>query len=106
MTQSSDIRNHRKEAEKLLKSTHIRMFDCVQYVTAYLPGELDDWPSNIQDLVYAALERMAHRAQLPLKVVMAYCNRDIDAESVEPKYYVHIIASEIVAVDVSTTRMQ
>ena len=29
-----------------------RVFECVVDVTGYLPGELRDWPANIQDGIY------------------------------------------------------
>lgn len=93
MTQSSDAR----KAKRLMGNTGIRTFEIVQYVDAPIPGGIDDWPANIQDVVYAALEKKAQEVELPLKIVHSYCAKDID--SVNPRYiwYLHVLASEIVA---------
>lgn len=54
-------------------------------VTGYMPGELKDWPANIQDEIYAALERyklaMRQKYQIPTltyDVVRSQCDFDID----------------------------
>ena len=80
----------------MLKHTGVRTFEIVQYVSGFLEGELNDWPANIQDAVYAALERKAREVELPLKVVHSYCNEDIDSTDAQKRFYLHIIASEIV----------
>ncbi len=93
MTQSSDTR----KANRLLGNTRIRTFEIVQYVSAPTPGGIDDWPANIQDAVWAALEKKAHDVELPLKIVHSYCAKDIDSTDPTRVWYLHIIASEIVA---------
>jgi hypothetical protein len=79
---------------------HVRTFEIVQYVTAPLEGKLDDWPANIQDAVYAALDRKAAEVQLPLCIVDSACQVDYGDTPEEDKFFLRIIASEIVAVDV------
>lgn len=96
MTKLDELRERRAE---LLKGSEIRTFEMIQYVTAPLEGELDDWPANIQDAIFAALERKAKSVQLPLKIVLAYCDMDydLDASKVPSVYFVRVVASEIVA---------
>jgi len=77
----------------------IRTFEVVQYVTGYLPGEINDWPDKIQDIIYKALERKAHEVQLPLTIVCSYCDKDYGDTEADDKYFVRIVASEIVAAD-------
>ena len=100
MTKSSDKRNERKEAEKLAGPVGIRTFEILAKVTGFMEGGMDDWPSNIQDAVYEALERKAAEVQLPLAIVSSYCDKDID----DGTFYVRVIASEIVAADTRTTK--
>ena len=90
------MEDKRKIAADLMAATHIRTFEIVQYVTGYVDGGMDDWPTNLQDRIYAALERKAHEVQLPLKIVHSYCNEDIDSTDERKRFYVHVIASEIV----------
>lgn len=83
-------------------STGIRTFEIVQYISGPLEGTFDDWPARIQDVVYAALERKSKEVELPLKIVGSYCGIDHDAEAEgrpDKKFYLHIVASEIVMAD-------
>lgn len=83
------------------KTTAIKTFEIVQDVTGFLEGTLDDWPAQMQDQVYKALERRAHKEQVPLKIVQSYCDCDYGeaADRSEDRYFVRIIASEIVVAD-------
>lgn len=90
------MQNQRDHAKSLLQAPGIRTFEIVQYVTGFMEGGVDDWPANMQDAIYAALERKAHEVQLPLKIVHSYCDEDIDSEDERKRFYVHIIASEVV----------
>lgn len=65
-----------------------RQFEVMQYVTGFMPGEIQDWPANIQDEVYKALERKSHQERRDLKIVRSYCDKEVD----EQLYYVHVIA--------------
>lgn len=81
------------------KHTGIRTFEIVQYISGPLEGELNDWPANIQDAVYAALERKAKEVELPLAIVASRCDIDHDATDPQRKFFLHIVASEIVMAD-------
>lgn len=101
MTKSSDERKHKREVQKLLdgsKFEHgLRTFEVVQYVSGPLPGKIDDWPPQIQDAIEAALEEKAKQVELPLKIVHSYCAKDVDSVDPQRVWYVHVLASEIVA---------
>jgi len=84
------------------KHTGIRTFEIVQYVTGFLEGSMDDWPAQIQDVVYKALERKSHEVELPLAIVHSRCDVDHDAVDAQHKFYLHIIASEVVVADERT----
>lgn len=84
----------------MTKHTGIRTFEIVQYVSAPLPGGMDDWPANIQDQIFAALEAKSKQVELPLVITGSYCGTDYaDTEGQPDKYYLHIVASEIIAAD-------
>lgn len=78
----------------------IRVFEIVQYVSGPLEGKLDDWPPQIQDAVNAALERKSAEVQLPLCIVDSACQIDYGDSQGQDRFFLRIIASEIVAVDV------
>ncbi|RTL04963.1 hypothetical protein EKK58_09150 [Candidatus Dependentiae bacterium] len=82
-------------------TTDIRTFEITNTVTGFLEGTIKDWPAHIQDAIYAALERKAHEVELPLTIVHSRCDIDYgEAEDrSQDKYYIHVIASEIVAKD-------
>lgn len=84
-----------------LSSTGIRQFEIVVHVNGWLEGELKDWPANIQDAVYAALEKKAKDVELPLAIVFSKCDHDptISDTSDPRKFWLHIIASEVVMAD-------
>lgn len=83
--------------DMLTKATGIRTFQLLANVTGYLEGELEDWPSAIQDDVYAALERMAEKVELPLTIVFSTCGKDEFSAEEHPTFYIYVVASEIVA---------
>lgn len=70
----------------------VRTFDVTLNVTAFAGATIDDWCSELQDAVYAALEKKADEVRLPLTVVGSMCGHDPDTG-----YFVHVIASELVA---------
>lgn len=78
----------------------IRTFDLAANVSGWLDGSIDDWPANIQDVLYAALERKAKKVELPICIVYSKCEEDPDVPLGSPgHFYVHVIASEIVVAD-------
>lgn len=79
--------------------TPVRTWEIVQYVTGPLEGELQDWPANIQDQVFEAFERLVDKVELPLAIVGSVCDVDYGeaVDRTQDKYFVRIIASEIVA---------
>lgn len=90
---------------KPLTDTGIRTFEIVQYISGPLEGELSDWPANIQDAVYEALELKSKQEDLPLAIVASRCDIDHDAETEgrpHQKFFLHIVASEIVMADERT----
>lgn len=77
----------------------IRTFEAVVYTSVLVEGTLTDWPQQMQDQVYEALERLAHKVQLPLTIVAAYGDLDYGDDGKPDRPYVRIVASEIVARD-------
>lgn len=77
----------------------IRTFEIVQYVTGWVDGDINDWPANIQDAVHKALERKAKEVELPLTIVASYCDVDYGETKEQDKFYLRVIASEIIAAD-------
>lgn len=74
----------------------IRTFSMIVNVSVHLAGTFEDWPSQIQDGIYAALEKKAHELQLPLVIVYSNAGVDIDNNDMP---FVHVIASEVVVAD-------
>lgn len=57
-------------------------------VTAFMEGTIENWPRNIQDGIYAALERTS--LGRGYTICMSYCDENPD----EPgKYFVHVVAT-------------
>lgn len=92
-----------RQADGSFKSTisGIRIFEMIQNVTGYIEGELSDWPAQLQDPIYEAVERKAKEVELPLTIVYSRCHIDYgDAQDgTDDKFYIHVIASEIVVAD-------
>lgn len=79
----------------------IREFEILVYVTGWLEGTLSDWPANVQDVVAEALERKSKEVELPLAIVYSKCDHDPDIEDIAHprKFWLHIVASEVVVAD-------
>lgn len=78
-------------------TTGVKTFELILYVDRVLPNEIADWPNSLQDAVYVALEAKAQEMQLPMTIVFTQCDLDRDKPAEDPyRYYVHVIASEIV----------
>lgn len=67
-----------------------RQFEAVVHVSGPLEGGFDDWPANIQDGIYRALEKKSKEVKLPLIIVNAVYEYD----SVEYGHYIRITAWE------------
>lgn len=75
-----------------------RVFKMTQYVSGFLAGGFDDWPAQIQDPVLAAMDKLSAKHKIPLAIIGAICDKDIDLSTdAKTWYYVHIEVSEIVA---------
>lgn len=83
----------------LAQPTRVRTFEIVQYVTSPLEGDINDWPSNIQDAIYAALVKKSEEVELPLVIVASFCDIDYGENKSEDRPYLRIIASEVIAAD-------
>lgn len=77
----------------------VRQFDCVVYVDAYPGPEMEDWPANVQDAVYGALEALAKRISLPVTIVASKCEPDVDYTGPGERFICIVVAAEIVIVD-------
>lgn len=85
------------------KTTGIKTFELDVPVSGPLDVPFEDWPANIQDGIWAALEHLADREQLPLKIVHAKYMTDPDLPPEAPgHHYLHVIASEVVMADERT----
>lgn len=85
------------------QTSGIRTFELDVSISGKLDVPFDDWPSNIQDGIMEALERLAKREELPLKIVHAQYMVDHDKAEDEPgRHYLHVVASEIVMADART----
>lgn len=71
----------------------IRTFELVVNISGPLEGEFKDWPANIQDTIYAAMERKAAEVQLPLALVGSEAAYD----EIGGHWYIRVILSEVVA---------
>lgn len=75
-----------------------RVFYMTQYVDGPLLGPFDDWPANIQDPILAAMDKLSAKHKIPLAIIGAMCDKDIDLSTKDKTwYYVHVEVSEIVA---------
>jgi len=74
-----------------------RIFDLVANVTGYLPGELKDWPPQIQDQIYEAMERLMKRKRLKrVHIQASRCGRDLPDE---PYHVVVTICDQEIRLD-------
>jgi hypothetical protein len=67
--------------------TKYRVAELVANVTARLDGSINDWPANIQDQIYMALERQSHRSRVNFSIIQSYSDVDVDSGP-----YVHVVA--------------
>jgi hypothetical protein len=75
----------------VVRAKALKIFDLRAEVTNYLPGELDDWPPNIQDQIYAAMERVIRKARLKgLDVIQSFCGR----KEIDQHYHVVVTCCE------------
>lgn len=58
---------------------------------------MDDWPAQIQDVVFAAVEKLSREVELPLAITHSYCDKDLDSADPKKTWFVRIFLSEIVA---------
>jgi len=84
---------------QVVTTPKIRTWECVVNMTGYLEGGIKDWPSHIQDRIFAALEVLAHQVELPLAIVDSYFDVDYGETPELDQPYIRVIASEIVAKD-------
>lgn len=90
----------------------IRTFESLMLLTGWpktFPedgnGKMEDLPQNIQDGVYAAMERMSTKVGLPLAIVAVRMDTDPDIpEGQDGHIFLHVIASEVVAINMRGTR--
>lgn len=80
-------------------STGVVTYECKVEVDGLLEGELQDWPANIQDGIFAALERKSQEVELPLCIVYCACKNTYNDDGIADGYYIHVVASEIVVRD-------
>lgn len=86
-------------AKELTNVSGVKTYHLIANVTSYMEGEIDDWPSNIQDGIHAALERKADEVEHPLMIIFSKCDRDWGSDETNPRWYVYVLASEIVVAD-------
>lgn len=66
----------------------MRQFGIVAWLTHRVPDDIREWPANIQDKMYAAIE--AKEKELGFKLVILSTRCDFDLA--EDKWFVHIDA--------------
>lgn len=69
---------------------HVRIATMVVNVSAVMPGTIDDWPANIQDGVYAALERLCMRKRTDFVILKSFSETDMDSGP-----YVYVVAGAL-----------
>lgn len=77
----------------------IRTWESKVQVTGYLEGTIKDWPAQIQDGIYAAMEVKSQEVELPLALVHSSCECMYNDEGKVDGYFIYIVLSEIVARD-------
>lgn len=94
------MNRHDRRAKGKTIIGHARVFDMVQYITGPLEVEsMNDLSQEMQDQIMAALERRSDEIGTPLVVKGVRCDHDPDLPDDHPhKFYLHVVASEIVAV--------
>lgn len=86
-----------------MSHTGVRTFEIAVSISGPLDVPFEDWPANVQDAIFAALERKAEQVELPLKIVHAEYKTDPDVPPEHPgHHYLWVVASEIVVADART----
>jgi hypothetical protein len=82
-----EMRNQLAAIRKQYASKQTMIAECKVNVTAFIDGTIENWPNNIQDGIYAALERTS--LGRGYTIVMSYCDIDYDNGG----YFLHIVAT-------------
>lgn len=78
----------------------IATFEIVQWISAGINCEkMEDLPNNMQDKIYAALEVKAQQMKMPLAIVSVRCGEETEPPDDQHRWYLHIVASEVIAAD-------
>lgn len=85
------------------RTAQLRIFEISQVVSGFIKCEtIDDLSSQMQDQIYAALEHKSREVELPLAIVLVRCDVDHDATDPRQKFFLHVVASEVVMADERT----
>jgi len=89
-----------------LPNVPIRTFELDVKVTGGIEGSLPDWPAEIQDAIWEALEAKAKEVRLPLTIIYSECKffpgddgLGVNNQDGTACWHIHCIASEIVVRD-------
>lgn len=78
------------EAPFVASTVRKRTFDLIaSYRGVPMQGPFSDWPSYVQDVVYAALAEIEAKVKLPLELERAGSDRDYDVDGV---CFIHVVA--------------
>lgn len=69
----------------------VRTFDVKAYLDAPVPGEIADWPANIQDRIFNAIERLERRENIVCTIFHSRCDKDYGEVAAQDRWYVHVI---------------
>jgi len=81
----------------------VRTWQVVLDATGYHEGAIEDWPAQLQDRIYQALEDLSKQVQLPVTIVYSGFHNNDHASDEKKKthpYFMWIVASEVVIKDV------
>lgn len=97
------LTNEQEKSAGIRKNTGIRTYELTQTINGPLPenSELKDWPQQMQDEVYKALEKLANQVMHPVTIVASGWGIDYGEarDGSQDRCYVRVTASEIVAKD-------
>lgn len=75
----------------------VRTFEADIPISGPLDVPFEDFPANIQDGIYAAMERLSQEHRIPLTIAHCEYKTDFDLDPEAPGYhFLHIILSEVV----------
>ena len=89
---SEDMRNQIEALRKQYKNKRRMIAEMKANVTAFMDGTIENWPRNIQDRIYAALEQTS--LGRGYKIQISYCDEDHDNGG----WFVHVIATGVATV--------